>query len=68
MAENFTSRRFCSHCGAIGAQRIGYCKVCDISVCERCGNIQHIQGEKQAIHDECLNKASSGFSMIKFVK
>lgn len=68
MTDDLVSRRFCTHCGSVGAHKLGYCTVCDLAVCERCGNTQHIQGEKQVIHDECLKKGTGGFSMIKFVK
>ncbi|MDZ4064587.1 MAG: hypothetical protein U1E22_07965 [Coriobacteriia bacterium] len=60
--------RFCPHCGAIGARRLGHCKVCKLAVCERCGNIQHVQGETEIVHNECLKNSGGSFSMIKFVK
>jgi len=61
-------RRFCPHCGAVGTARIGHCSVCGLAVCEKCGNIQHVKGEKQVIHNECLHRSGDSFSMIKFVK
>jgi hypothetical protein len=62
------SKKFCHHCGAFGKPRIGACKVCGLSVCEQCGNIQYIQGEREIIHNACLGKSGESFSMIKFVK
>lgn len=62
------SKKFCPHCGAFGAPRIGACHVCGLSVCESCGNIQYIKGERQVIHDACLRNSGESFSMIKFVK
>lgn len=58
----------CMMCGANGVRRLGLCDVCGRSVCERCGNTQHIKGEKRIVHDDCLAKGDNGFSMIKFVK
>jgi len=60
--------RVCPHCGAENAQRIGPCSVCDCTVCEKCGNVQYIRGERRVVHDECLGKTADSFSMIKFVK
>ena len=60
--------RFCSHCGAIGSARLEKCYVCKITVCEKCGNIQHSQGETHVVHDECLHKSDGSFSMIKIVE
>lgn len=60
--------KFCPHCGAFSAPRIGSCSVCKLSVCERCGNIQHIKGERTIIHNECLRDSGDSFTMIKFVK
>lgn len=60
--------RFCPHCGAVGSRRLGACDVCQLTVCERCGNYQHIGGSKRLVHDECLRKTGDSFSMIKFVK
>ncbi len=59
---------FCLTCGAKGVHRLGVCCVCGRSACERCGNTQHVQGEKRVVHDECLPKQDDGFSMIKFVR
>lgn len=63
-----SAARFCAHCGAVGAVRIGTCSVCTQGVCEKCGNIQHIKGEIKIIHDVCLKESGDSFSMIKFVK
>ena len=59
---------FCPHCGATESRRLGHCKVCGLSVCEKCGNIQHSHGEHEVVHDECLKDSGDSFSMIKFVK
>jgi hypothetical protein len=59
---------FCPHCGATDSRRLGPCKVCRLSVCERCGNIQHSHGERQVVHDECLKGTNDSFSMINIVK
>jgi len=42
--------------------------VCKDPVCDKCGNIQHIQGKCCPIHDKCLSESSDSFSMIKFIK
>jgi len=61
--------RFCAHCGAEGEMRIGICAECGAPVCAKCGNIQHVGGERKPMHDLCLKHSEdSGFSMIKFVK
>jgi len=62
------TNRFCPHCGATSALRLGHCKVCHLSVCEKCGNIQHSHGEREILHNECLHKSDDTFTMIKFVK
>lgn len=62
------SASFCTYCGSQSSRRLGLCGVCGRSVCEKCGNTQHIKGERRITHDECLRKDDSGFSMIKFVK
>jgi hypothetical protein len=59
--------RACMFCGA-HAHRIGACAVCGRTVCERCGNVQHVRGEKRVTHNKCLAKDDGGFQMIKFVK
>ncbi len=59
--------RTCLNCGSMGSTRLGSCSVCGLSVCDRCGNVQHVGGEKRATHNKCLSK-DQGFSMIKFVK
>ena len=58
----------CIHCGAIGASRLGNCSVCTFAVCAKCGNIQHVRGDKRVTHNDCLKHDEGGFSMIKFVK
>ncbi len=60
--------RFCAHCGATDSTRLGTCKVCKLTVCDNCGNIQHAHGEREVVHDECLKKTGDSFSMIKFVE
>lgn len=60
--------QLCPHCGSFGARRLGSCKVCRFPVCEKCGNVQHIKGERRAVHDVCLRDSGDAFSMIKFVK
>ncbi len=60
--------RFCPHCGAIAATRLGQCKVCALAACEKCGNIQHVQAGREVVHNECLHKTGDSFSMIKFVR
>lgn len=61
--------RMCVHCGAEGARRLGRCHECGDTVCEKCGNTQHVLGESRVLHDFCLKESqSAGFSMIKFVK
>jgi hypothetical protein len=60
--------RLCRHCGALDTRKLGKCVVCDLAVCEKCGNVQHTHGERRVIHDSCLSKDESGFTMIKFVK
>lgn len=62
-------QKFCGHCGAIGEPRLGYCDICGAPVCARCGNIQHVRGERKVAHDQCLRESEdAGFSMIRFVK
>ena len=60
--------RMCRHCGAVDTLRLGHCSVCGMVVCDRCGNVQHVRGEKRVTHNSCLKEDDSGFSMIKFVK
>jgi hypothetical protein len=60
--------RRCAHCGAVDSHKFGTCTVCYLPVCERCGNIQHVQGERRPIHNSCLAEGDHGFTMIKFVK
>ena len=60
--------RMCRHCGAIDAPRLGTCSVCELSVCEKCGNVQFVHGERRVTHDVCLSKNEEGFTMIKFVR
>ena len=66
--EQATRTRTCPHCGAENKERLGECHVCQCSVCEHCGNVQYIKGERHVVHDECLDGAGDRFSMIKFVK
>ena len=59
----------CTHCGSVGAPRIGYCSVCDTPVCEKCGNTQITLTERTVMHDSCLcDSDKNSFSMIKFIK
>lgn len=67
MTESGTAA-FCPHCGAVGARRLGPCRVCGLSVCDQCGNIQHAGGERRPVHDACLRESGDAFSMIRFVK
>lgn len=60
--------KFCPHCGSFGSPRLGACHICGLSVCEKCGNIQHIKGERRIIHNECLRDSGDSFTMIKFIK
>jgi NMD protein affecting ribosome stability and mRNA decay len=60
--------KMCRHCGAMDAARLGLCSVCSLSVCEKCGNVQHVRGEKRVTHNSCLKDDEGGFSMIKFVR
>ena len=60
--------RICTHCGAVDPHKLGHCTVCYLSVCDRCGNIQHIHGEQRVVHNACLSDGDHGFTMIKFVK
>lgn len=68
MTDGSPLSRICPHCGATNILRFGECRVCQGTVCERCGNIQYIKGERQIVHDECLEHSADSFSMIKFVK
>lgn len=60
--------RLCRHCGAVDSRKLGQCTVCGLAVCERCGNVQHGQGERKIIHDSCLTEDGAGFKMIRFIK
>jgi hypothetical protein len=60
--------RLCRHCGAIDARSLGPCAVCDLAVCEKCGNVQHTSGQRRVVHDSCLASDDSVFTMIRFVK
>jgi translation initiation factor 2 beta subunit (eIF-2beta)/eIF-5 len=60
--------RVCTHCGAVDSHKLGRCTVCYLSVCDRCGNVQHVHGERQPVHNACLSEGDHGFTMIKFVK
>lgn len=68
MPERAIPTKLCAHCGSMGAVRLGYCKVCRIAVCEKCGNTQYAHGEKEVTHNTCLDQTGDSFSMIKFVK
>ena len=61
-------KRMCRHCASLDAAKLGTCVVCGLSVCEKCGNVQHTRGERRVIHDSCLRDDEDGFQMIKFVK
>lgn len=58
----------CLYCGAEGVKRLGYCKICGLRACEKCGNFQHSMGERFAAHDSCIKHDDTAFSMIRFVK
>jgi hypothetical protein len=68
VADGSPLNRMCHHCGASNVVRFGECHVCAGTVCERCGNVQYIKGERKVVHDDCLEQTSDSFSMIKFVK
>ena len=68
VADGSPLGRTCPHCGATNTTRFGACKVCEGTVCERCGNVQYIRGQREIVHDACLEKTTDSFSMIKFVK
>ena len=68
MADGSPLSRLCPHCGASDVLRFGECHICMGTVCEKCGNVQYIKGERKIVHDECLGRAADSFSMIKFVK
>lgn len=61
-------KHVCPHCNAVNTRLIGDCAVCGRIVCERCGNVQHAQGDRRVSHDECVKHDDSAFSMIKFVR
>ncbi len=61
-------RAMCRHCGALDKHKLGTCSVCGLNVCENCGNVQLVHGEKRVTHDACLSRDEDGFTMIKFVK
>lgn len=56
----------CPHCGAENAHHLGMCSVCQMNVCERCGNTQHVHGERRVTHNTCLSQ-DTGFTMFRFV-
>ena len=68
MPEPVIPPRMCPHCGAVGATRLGHCKVCSAPVCEKCGNTQYAHGVKEVTHNACLRQTGDSFSMIKFVE
>jgi len=47
---------------------MGYCCVCEMAVCEKCGNTQFVTGQRKITHDQCVRQDDAGFTMIKFVK
>lgn len=67
MSEKVRTMVVCPHCGAKDVRRLGFCNVCDKTVCERCGNVNYVGGERRVIHLECQRKDADSFSMIKFV-
>lgn len=59
----------CHHCGTVHPVRLGKCSVCELWVCDHCGNTQRCGGERIAVHDSCLGRLEDdGFSMIRFVR
>lgn len=69
MPEHKTGlENICRHCGAVDPRRLGLCSACGLSVCDKCGDIQHVRGEKNVIHNACLKEDGGGFTMIKFVR
>lgn len=68
MSDRETIGRSCSYCGAVNPGLFGPCEVCGYMVCDHCGNVQHVRGNKRVTHNKCLTKDAGGFSMIKFVK
>jgi hypothetical protein len=60
--------RMCRHCGAPDARKLGFCSVCELAVCDHCGNVQYVRGERRIVHNACLRNDENSFSMIKFVK
>jgi hypothetical protein len=58
----------CPYCGSDSGRHLGLCSVCSRSVCERCGNIQFVSGERKVTHKECLHRDDGAFKMIKFVR
>lgn len=61
-------RALCRHCSSLNATRLGDCPVCGETVCDQCGDVYHVGGEKKSIHFECRAHEESPFRMIKFVK
>jgi len=67
VSEKSGTMQMCPHCGATEVRRLGGCSVCDKTVCEHCGNVHIVQGERKATHAECLHRDMESFSMIRFV-
>lgn len=61
-------QHMCPHCGSTDTRRLGTCSVCNRVVCEHCGNVQIVAGERRPTHRECLRKDGGAFKMIKFVR
>lgn len=68
MQERADTMPVCRYCGSENVRRLGLCSVCDKLVCERCGNVHIIAGERRVTHTDCLHKEKDSFSMIKFVE
>lgn len=58
----------CPHCGEKDGRRLGGCAVCHRTVCERCGNVSFVGGERRVTHAECLRRDEGAFKMIRFVR
>jgi hypothetical protein len=52
--------RLCRHCGAMDSARLGYCCVCGLTVCDKCGTVHVTRTEKQATHHACLKDDHCG--------
>ncbi len=58
----------CMYCAIKNPSNLGVCWVCEVDVCDSCGNVQYVNGERRVVHRACLRQSDEGFSMIKFVK